>query len=713
MSNKNLITKFAMLIFIGLSLLHNDAVGQIYSDYTPKVATPTALKTKTPGRSPSAELKFRQSGVPVFDLVERRGDQVVKVKTIPSLDIGQEPAIVADSFAIILPKGKSLHLAPIKNNASPLTIDLSENFKPFPVDAMAKVITSPDKVGSVQMPMPLAPLTQPNLTPAEAQATVLTEIKTEEFKMLQALIFLEHKKKYDLAMALFVELMENPEFKDQATFHYAETALGQKLWSEFRQKMLTVAQESKNTELKVKAVKSLIKNIEYLEISDIGLIEPFVEVFDLETTSTSKYSLKKAKYYSEKGNLGAFEAALLEIPMSAPEFKESILLKAIFNYRQGQVDAAISDLEMIWPQLQDDKKDQVRNLSALTLARMYFQKGDYKTAYKFYLAVDKSSGQWLQGMVEQAWTQVLAGDNEGAAGNMFSLHSDFFKKAYAPDTYIVRTVGYLNLCQYGDSMSVINDLKKKYQTVHTKLMDFQTKTKDPLKYYDLVKTWIKNSELTEIEGVPRSFIVELARHPNYMSVQKQINNYEDENSRFNQITIDLIRKERSARLDMLKAKNDFSASKREQSEDTALMERRFLALAVEHLIYSRAKDGIKKMREKAVARLETEETNLRTRAAKNLQSRYQLFTSSLDNLIDQKEVLAYEIYSGAGDHIRFQMAGGEVNQNKTSATLAPEEDNSYKWKHKGEVWEDEIGHYRSSLKNVCPAEEGLAKNLNN
>ena len=65
-------------------------------------------------------------------------------------------------------------------------------------------------------------------------------------------------------------------------------------------------------------------------------------------------------------------------------------------------------------------------------------------------------------MVEQAWTQVLAGDHEGAAGNMFSLHTDFFKKAYAPDTYIVRTVGYLNLCQYGDSLQTIKNQNNKF-----------------------------------------------------------------------------------------------------------------------------------------------------------------------------------------------------------------------------------------------------------
>ena len=705
MNNKNLNSIAKVALFVGLSFFYSLAVtGQ---------TTQSALKTKSQGRSPSAELKFRQAGVPVFDMVERNGDQVVKVRVIPQLDIGEEPAIVSNSLTVTMPKTKVLSLAPVKTLTSPTLVELSQTFKPFPVDATAQIFTSPEKVVSVPPAPPIKALTKPMLIDAEAQTVTLTEIKTDEFKMLQALIFLDHKKKYDLAMALFVELMDSPEFKDQATYHYAETAFGQKLWSEFRQKMISVAQESKNKELKIKAVRSLVDHIEHLEISDIGLIEPFVEAFDIETSMNPKYSLKKAKYYSETGNLGSFESALLEIPMQSSEYKESVLLKAIFNYRQGQVDAAISDLEMIWPQLQEDKKDQVRNLAALTLARLYFQKGDYKNAYKNYLAVDKSSGQWLQSMVEQAWTQVLAGDYEGAAGNMFSLHTDFFKKAYAPDTYIVRTVGYLNLCQYGDSMSVINDLKKKYQGIHTKLMSFQANTKETVKYYDLVKNWMKNSDLTEVEGVPRSFIVELARHPHYMTIQKQINNYEDENSRFNQITIDLIRKERVARLEMLKAKNEFTSAKREQASDVVVQERKFLALAVEHLIYSRARDGIKKMRESAVARLEKEEGTLRMKAATNLQNRYQAFTATLDNLIDQKEVLAYEIYSGAGDHIRFQMAGGDVNQNQSAPALAPEEDNSYKWKHKGEVWEDEIGHYRSSLKNVCPAEEGLAKNMSN
>ena len=50
------------------------------------------------------------------------------------------------------------------------------------------------------------------------------------------------------------------------------------------------------------------------------------------------------------------------------------------------------------------------------------------------------------------------------------------------------------------------------------------------------------------------------------------------------------------------------------------------------------------------------------------------------------------------------MAGGEIKE-RAPANITPTEKDSYSWKHKGEVWEDEIGHYRSALKNVCPSDD--------
>ncbi len=662
------------------------------------------LNVKSEARKPAANLKFRQSGVPVFEMVQKRGDEVIKVKEIPKLDIGDEKQIEASTSNLKLPIERQLKVQAVQSKASPALVTIPQIML-SPVQPIKKLAeqTAVSKIPTVRL---LELIPQPSLLATEISLQNLVEIKPDEYKMLQALIFLEYQKKYDLAMSLFVELMETKEYRSQALFHYAETAYGLELYSEFRQKMIQVTQETKDLALKKLAVEMLAKNVSVLANTDIAVIDPLIESFDIDVTKNEKYLLKKAKYFSEKGDLGKLESALVFIPTSSALYPEAALLKAIFNYRMGQVDAAISELETAWPTVEDKKKDQVRNLSALTLARLYFQKGDYKTAYKHYLVIDKSSSAWLQAMVEEAWTQILAGDYEGAAGNMFSLHTDFFRKAYAPDTYIVRTVGYLNLCQFGDGVNVLNDLKKRYSVIQEKLETFQKNSKDPIAYYDLVKTWLRNTNAEEVDGLPRSFIVELARHPSFTSAQKQMNSFEDENTRFNKITVDLIRKEREARLKMLQTKNELAVLKRDKASTSSVQrkEQEFLALGVEHMIVSRAREGIKKMRVAAVTRLDKEKDTLRLQASKSLQARYKMFTTTLGNLVDQRDVLSYEIYSGAGEHIRFQMAGGEI-QDRNAASLAPDEKESYKWKFKGEVWEDELGHYRSSLKNVCPSEE--------
>ena len=666
------------------------------------------LNTKSQGRKPQSNVKYRQSGVPVFEMVQKKGDEVVKVKEIPKLDIGDEKVIEANITDLKLPTEHTFKANVVQAKTSPALLTLP-TLTISPVTE-ARKLASENAIGKIPLVKLLDVVPEPIIAAAEPAVKNLVEIKPDEYKMLQALIFLEYQKKYDLAMSLFVELMDSKEYRSEALFHYAETAYGLQLFSEFRQKMIQVSQETKDLYLKKLAVETLVKNVSALATSDIAVIDPLVEAFDLDVTKNDRYLLKKAKYFSEKGDLGKLENALVFIPTSSPLYPEAALLKGVFNYRMGQVDSAIAELETAWPLIESKKKDQVRNLSALTLARLYFQKGDYKTAYKNYLLIDKSSPSWLQAMVEEAWTQILAGDYEGASGNMFSLHTDFFRKAYAPDTYIVRTVGYLNLCQYGDGMSVLNDLKKRYSSVQERLEAFDKKTKDPGAYYDLVKTWLRNTNSEEVDGLPRSFIVELARHPNFTSTQSQINNYEDENARFNKIAVDLIRKEREARLKMLQSKNELAALKRDKASASTLQskEQQFLAVGIEHMIISRAREGIKKMRVAAVARLDKEKDTLRTQASKSLQSRFKTFVASLGNLVDQRDVLSYEIYSGAGEHIRFQMAGGEI-QDRNAASLAPDEKESYKWKFRGEVWEDELGHYRSSLKNVCPADE-LANN---
>ncbi|HEY1078616.1 MAG TPA: hypothetical protein VGE46_00895, partial [Bdellovibrio sp.] len=544
----------------------------------------------------------------------------------------------------------------------------------------------------------------------------IDDLQPNDYKLLQALIFLEIQKNYELAMGLFAELMDDPQHRIEALYHYALTAKGMGLNSEFRQYMIQVSQESKDKNWQQKATEALVKYITVLETSDIALIDPLVAKYELDVTKNDEYQLTRAKHYSAQGQLGLMEDALIYISETSPRYPDALLLTALFNYRQGKVDDATIHLEKLMKATENQKTSQLRSVAALTLARIQFQKGDYKDAFQSYLKVDKSNPLWLQAMVESAWTQVLGEDYEGAAGNMFSLHTDFFKNAFSPESYVVRTVGYLNLCQYGDGVQVLNEMSKKYAPWKKKLEDYSKANSDVTNYYETVKSWIKNSEMKEVNGLPRSFIVELARHPAFMSVQKQINTYEDEIVRFNRIALTLVKQERELIAKQNEASKQLADAKKEIKGDSPSeaaiasvqdAEKKLMSYRIQYHIAKKARVSIKNLRSVGLARIEKEKTVLRAQASQALKGRFGDMLASLNRVLDQNEVLQYELYSGAGEHIRYQMAGGEVNV-KDRPELKVQKDKSLNWKFKGEIWEDEVGHYRSSLKNVCPQESSVA-----
>lgn len=346
-----------------------------------------------------------------------------------------------------------------------------------------------------------------------------------------------------------------------------------------------------------------------------------------------------------------------------------------------------------------------KTMVTLTLARLHFQAGQYKEAFDQYLKVDKKSPEWMGAMVEQAWTQILSQDYEGAAGNMFSLHTDFFKKNFAPESYVVRTVGYLNLCQFGDGAKVVFEFKKKYLPVLKQLNDYGKKMQTHVNYYDTVKTWIKNPDLSSVDGLPREFIYSLTRHPSFILEQKMINDVEDEVNNLNKINLNLLKTERKA----LAASNDARAKlielKKNGDKSLSLeQEKRLMSSKIQHYIAKKARNSIKQLRADASSRLEKEKTKYRDRAGGALKSRFMQMLTRLNESLDQSEVLQYELYSGAGEHLRYQMAGGEINE-KERPELKVEKGKSLNWEFKGELWEDELGHYRSSLKNVCAPED--------
>jgi hypothetical protein len=678
------------------------------------------LMTKKSGRAPSADLKIKTSKVPTFDIYQKKvvkgKTETFRVKNIPRLDIGEEPQFIANSeFDVEIPATRKPQAFSIIKRQTPPTLSIEKYLTSAPQPAAeAKQIAKADRM----VPdVPTFPLVQDPVFQSEGKVTLVKseEMTPSRLKLLQALIFLEIKKSYNMALALFAELLDDQEVQTEAQYQLAMSSKGLGLYSEYKHQMMKVLNNPDKV-WQSKAALHLAQNAQTADFELVKILDPKIENLKLEVTDADQYQMNRAKYYLEQNNLTLANLALDEIPTTSKLSLDAQFLKSVLLYRGGQLQEAIAGQTLVLKTLMEQNpKSELRSVAALTLARMHFQASQYKEAFDTYLKVDKTYSEWPQAMMEQAWSQILAEDYEGAAGNMFSLHTDFFKNTFAPESYVIRTVSYLNLCQFGDGAKVINDLKRKYTPVNKQMESYASSRKDPLDYYETVKAFAKNPDQKSVDGLPKHFIFELIRHPSFINEQKMINSAEEQVVRYNKIALDLIKQERDTlaaqntirnEINKLRKKLDKASNteaKEKLKEEIASQDRKLNSMKIQYHIAKKARNSIKELRSDGFARLEKEKTEYKMRAAMAVKNRFDNMFNTLKNTIDQSDVLNYELYAGAGEHIRFQTAGGEITD-KERAELKPEDKKSLNWDFKGEVWEDELGHYRSSLKNVCPRE---------
>jgi tetratricopeptide (TPR) repeat protein len=669
------------------------------------------LATDSKGRAPGAHLKMKKSNVPQYNLAKN------KSKPIPRLDVGEEAKLRAvASQAPTFENGKTFKEPTLNRRVSPPQYQGSKAL----LKGVGGVPGPKRLVSERGNPAPglpnLADVGIPNLQEPQVQLVKIEELPPSQLKLLQALIFLEIKKDYPMALALFAELLDEPVVKTEATYHLAMTARALGLYSEYKHRMLQLLNDKK-VDWQRKAAFHLATHAGEGDVELVEVLEPKLEALKIDLDKADAYEMNRAKYFLEKGDLTKAFAGVDEIPMDSPNYIDSLFLKSLILYKGGQLQEAIGLQQTVLKDVLEKRPDsEFKSIVAITLARLHFQAGQYKEAYEQYLKVDKTHPEWLQSMIEQAWAQVLSEDYEGATGNMFSLHTDFFKKAFAPESYVVRTVGYLNLCQYGDGAKVVYDFKKKYTPVLAQLKEYQTKMKQNVNYYDTIKSWAKNSDLKTYDGLPREFIFALTRHPSFMLQQKMINSIEDQLTKMNKISIDLIKTERAAlaaqsdakqKMASVVKKNKEKDKNSQDKEALSYQEKRLMSYKIQYYIAQKARNSIKELRTEGLVRLEKEKAHFRDLAGKAVKSRFGQMYTKLSTTLDQGEVLKYELYSGAGEHLRYQLAGGEV-KDKEHAELKAEQGKDLNWDFRGEIWEDEIGHYRSSLKSVCQPDDKVS-----
>lgn len=544
------------------------------------------------------------------------------------------------------------------------------------------------------------------LKSTEDQTKAVENYTADELRLFEAYVLLEDQKNPLPALGTFATLMtKKSPLQDSARWGYAHAALALGLRVQYEATLLEFLQKSSPT-WTARAYDSLIRNSDTEKSVWVQHLSPaqFAAV-TTENPTDAYLMLRVHRLIAQKQVKDALET-LKRITPDSKIFGTRAYFEALLEYRQGHLAPAKDGLRAaIEAHPEAFRENEIKAKSNMLLGRLSFQSRDFNNAFEAYRNVPKNNPVWPEAMMEQALSQILYEDFEGAAGNMFSLHTDFFKKSYSPDSYLIRTVGYLNLCQYADALQVVQDLQRKYKPILDGLEKYQKATSAAADY-DTIREFAKNPAVNEVKGLARPFLFAWTQDVEFQRHQVRINQFEDELAAFRDLSLQVVKKERETSQKIVKASDAVSSAvaSKADAEKVAALKEKLERVKTEARLLQLARKSLAQIRPDITAKIEALKDERKALALKSLTEKRRQLHGQLKGIIDQAEVLLYEIYNGAGDHLRFQAAGGEIEARRTAA-LTPKKDEAVNWKFKGEIWEDELGHFRSSLSNVCAQQQ--------
>lgn len=674
-------------------------------------------------------LSTSESGVLKYELTE-------SVEAIPRLRIPKEPRFASTKFLLDESAKKTLESKFLVALQSPSEISESEIKRLLGLPVVANAIIPERKIligkgrledatlrklGLILKPYSISPETELKL----AKYTPLTD---DEFRFLSGLLLYQNGHQCAAAVGLFHSISKKPEWLAEANYFLAMCSKSLGLMTDFSERVQKVFESNSGfySHRLLKEVDWRTPNVTSRSFGEALLkamaTPEVVNGQTIEVLATAAALIAESSAAAEK-----FKTALewsKKVPETHPRFLQSKFVEALAEYQIGSKKRALELQEgLIRNPRAEESAREFQGLIALNLARMYFQEQKYKEAHQAFLTVNKDHPLWLQGLSELGWAQLMAGDYEGAIGNMYSIHSPFFAAAYKPESFVIRTIGYLNLCQYGDAYRTLTVLEREYRTM---LSNIDTYEKSIGSFsdgrYGTIKRFLigfnqpGRIDVKHVDGLPSQVIREIARQKDFLNLQKALNRQIDEKAVYARIGSDIDRSLNEAqakvtqsrkRVDLLR-KNIASIRQKpvlepnrapwqsELDSELSRLNDRFFSVD----LFNEAKKSVLQYNREVVDGADRRGIEIKKKLESTVANRITKIRTDLSRFMDNNELLRYEVFAASGENIRFQVAGGEKS-NRIPATVIPKS-KSLQWDFDGEYWEDEIGHYRSSLKNNCP-----------
>lgn len=690
-----------------------------------KAARPVTIAK--PARVGDASLSKSKSGVPVFKMetvtkTKSGKTKISPVTKIPLLDIGEEAQVSRSEWSLSSITIDKIDVAAMKPLDSPALFPQKEIhalvIKPFEKAGMAT------KLEVIKLALPegisLDQVQKINYLIVTDVAVILApykEFTDERMNLLKGLILAEYNKKCHLAVGLLGSVKDklNAEENQLRDYYHASCIHEMGFFTDSIPALLEIVKKGV-PEFSTKAIDVLTKDVPREFVKEVGSAFKNANESWVSVGAKSNFHYYVALSESMKKKYDSALSYALKVSPESKKYPEAQYIAVVSEYMLDKIKDSVERQQKLLADLPKyNIEAPIQALIKLNLGRIAYRSKDYKKAIESYQFIDKSHPMWIQALTEQGWMQILSKDAVGAIGNMHSLHSPFFNSIYKPESYVVRTIGYINICQFGDAYRSLSYLEAYYKPWLDTMANFRKSTKSNGDYYSYVITNLK-SKAKETDGrLPMTIVKEIGRQKDFVNYQTAINNSLDQFSQYAFIR-DLVRKEQrkvDSKIAQVKTRiADFNAKiegakkkvddqkfveewKRSRDFDRDMLgfyefeKQTYSKTAADFGIYESASKGV----------LVKWSARMKDLAGEALKNHLTKAEKQLGQILENNEFLRYEVYAGSGENIRYISAGG--NTERRMPVSAEPKDARQKWNFDGEFWADEIGHYRSTLKDNC------------
>ncbi len=310
-----------------------------------------------------------------------------------------------------------------------------------------------------------------------------------------------------------------------------------------------------------------------------------------------------------------------------------------------------------------DDEDRLVDLAWLSLARVYYKaanKVDATTgerkidgrvlgnAVGAWNEVEQGSEYWLDATFEASWAFFLADEYSRSLGNVHTLTSPYFKEAYYPEAYVLKSVVFFYNCQMDNASATVQKFHEIYDPVQGKLQAVLAKHQDNQKFYQFLRDVRENKAnlSPEVQGVVHSAFSdrELLRYLEYIRM--------------------LDAEEKHL--------NDMPANFKNSALGGQILQD--IALAKSFAI---------------------------DQAGDMARARYTRLITELQDLMNQADTVQVEILSYTRGQLSQEMQSQQLEASRTGHGDVEVDEEHQMWPFNGEYWRDELGFYRQQVTSRC------------